>query len=175
MALVEEFEHALAALADRTACLLANHGLVAVGSSPRAALELAVLRALAAASDAGWEPLAAARLGAEVRLLGAVGDDLDPARLAATADQHLGLDRAGIADALSRGNGILGPVTGVVGSLMAVEGLKLASGCAPVAGTLAAFAVPAGAPVPPGASRPSPDRGRAPRRARRASTWSRWG
>ncbi|HSR43513.1 MAG TPA: class II aldolase/adducin family protein, partial [Longimicrobiales bacterium] len=35
-------EHALAALADRTACLLANHGLVAVGSSPRAALELAV-------------------------------------------------------------------------------------------------------------------------------------
>lgn len=34
-------EHALAALADRTACLLANHGLVAVGRSPRAALELA--------------------------------------------------------------------------------------------------------------------------------------
>lgn len=35
-------EHALAALADRTACLLANHGLVALGSSPAAALELAV-------------------------------------------------------------------------------------------------------------------------------------
>jgi len=34
-----------------------------IGLSSSAALELAVLRALAAASDAGWEPLAAARLG----------------------------------------------------------------------------------------------------------------
>lgn len=33
---------ALAALEDRTACLLANHGLVALGRSPRAALDLAV-------------------------------------------------------------------------------------------------------------------------------------
>jgi molybdopterin-synthase adenylyltransferase len=32
-----------------------------------------------------------------------------------------------------RGNGILGPVTGVIGSLMAVEALKIASGCAPSA------------------------------------------
>lgn len=30
-----------------------------------------------------------------------------------------------------RGNGILGPVTGVIGSMMAVEALKIASGCAP--------------------------------------------
>lgn len=32
-----------------------------------------------------------------------------------------------------RGNGILGPVTGVIGSMMAVEALKIASGCAPSA------------------------------------------
>jgi molybdopterin-synthase adenylyltransferase len=32
-----------------------------------------------------------------------------------------------------RGNGILGPVTGVIGSLMAVEAVKIASGCAPSA------------------------------------------
>jgi molybdopterin-synthase adenylyltransferase len=32
-----------------------------------------------------------------------------------------------------RGNGILGPVAGVIGSMMAVEALKLASGCAPPA------------------------------------------
>jgi adenylyltransferase/sulfurtransferase len=32
-----------------------------------------------------------------------------------------------------RGNGILGPVTGVIGSAMAVEALKLVTGCAPVA------------------------------------------
>jgi L-fuculose-phosphate aldolase len=35
-------EHAVRALADRDACLLANHGMVAVGSSPRAALDLAI-------------------------------------------------------------------------------------------------------------------------------------
>ena len=41
--------HAVAALEDRTACLLANHGLVALGASPRAALALAVeVEALAA-------------------------------------------------------------------------------------------------------------------------------
>lgn len=40
---------ALAALEDRTACLLANHGLVALGASPGAALDLAVeVEALAA-------------------------------------------------------------------------------------------------------------------------------
>lgn len=33
-----------------------------------------------------------------------------------------------------RGNGIFGPVTGVIGSMMAVEALKIASGCAPSAG-----------------------------------------
>lgn len=32
-----------------------------------------------------------------------------------------------------RGNGILGPVTGVIGSMMAVEALKIATGCAPSA------------------------------------------
>jgi len=32
-----------------------------------------------------------------------------------------------------RGNGVLGPVPGVIGSLMAVEALKIASGCAPSA------------------------------------------
>jgi molybdopterin-synthase adenylyltransferase len=32
-----------------------------------------------------------------------------------------------------RGNGILGPVTGVIGSMMAVEAMKIASGCAPSA------------------------------------------
>jgi adenylyltransferase/sulfurtransferase len=32
-----------------------------------------------------------------------------------------------------RGNGIFGPVTGVIGSMMAVEALKIASGCAPSA------------------------------------------
>ena len=32
-----------------------------------------------------------------------------------------------------RGNGVLGPVPGVIGSLMAVEALKIASGCAPAA------------------------------------------
>jgi molybdopterin-synthase adenylyltransferase len=32
-----------------------------------------------------------------------------------------------------RGNGILGPVAGVIGSMMAVEALKIASGCAPSA------------------------------------------
>jgi molybdopterin-synthase adenylyltransferase len=32
-----------------------------------------------------------------------------------------------------RGNGVLGPVTGVIGSMMAVEALKIASGCAPSA------------------------------------------
>jgi L-fuculose-phosphate aldolase len=34
--------HAARALADRDACLLANHGMVAVGASPRAALDLAI-------------------------------------------------------------------------------------------------------------------------------------
>jgi molybdopterin-synthase adenylyltransferase len=33
-----------------------------------------------------------------------------------------------------RGNGVLGPVPGVIGSLMAVEALKIASGCAPATG-----------------------------------------
>jgi molybdopterin-synthase adenylyltransferase len=33
-----------------------------------------------------------------------------------------------------RGNGILGPVTGVIGSMLAVEALKIASGCAPSEG-----------------------------------------
>jgi len=32
-----------------------------------------------------------------------------------------------------RGNGVLGPVPGVIGSLMAVEALKITSGCAPAA------------------------------------------
>lgn len=32
-----------------------------------------------------------------------------------------------------RGNGVLGPVPGVIGSMMAVEALKIASGCAPAA------------------------------------------
>ena len=32
-----------------------------------------------------------------------------------------------------RGNGILGPVTGVIGSMMAVEAVKILSGCAPSA------------------------------------------
>lgn len=35
-------DHALAALAGRKACLLANHGMIAVGASPRAALDLAI-------------------------------------------------------------------------------------------------------------------------------------
>lgn len=35
-------DHALAALADRKACLLANHGMIAVGGSVDAALDLAV-------------------------------------------------------------------------------------------------------------------------------------
>jgi L-fuculose-phosphate aldolase len=35
-------DNAVAALADRRACLLANHGAVALGASPEAALELAV-------------------------------------------------------------------------------------------------------------------------------------
>ncbi len=35
-------DHAVAALQDREACLLANHGIVAVGDSPEAAGELAV-------------------------------------------------------------------------------------------------------------------------------------
>jgi L-fuculose-phosphate aldolase len=34
--------HAARALADRDACLLANHGMLAVGASPRAALDLAI-------------------------------------------------------------------------------------------------------------------------------------
>ena len=46
------------------------------------------------------------RAGVPLGLL-AVGGDLDPARLAATADQHLGLDRAGVADPLRRGDGLL--------------------------------------------------------------------
>lgn len=42
-------EHAVAALADRSACLLANHGLVTLGASPSEALALAVeVEALAA-------------------------------------------------------------------------------------------------------------------------------
>jgi hypothetical protein len=36
-----------------------------------------------------------------------VGGDLDPARLAAAPDQHLGLDGAGIADALGRRDGVV--------------------------------------------------------------------
>ena len=36
-----------------------------------------------------------------------VGGDLDPARLAAAADQDLGLDRAGVADPLGGGDGLL--------------------------------------------------------------------
>ena len=40
-------------------------------------------------------------------------------------------DAEGLEDC--RGNGVLGPVTGVVGSMMAVEALKIASGCAPSA------------------------------------------
>jgi L-fuculose-phosphate aldolase len=35
-------DHAVAALADRTACLLANHGMIAIGASLPAALALAV-------------------------------------------------------------------------------------------------------------------------------------
>ena len=46
------------------------------------------------------------RVGVVAGLLG-VGGDLDPARLAAAADQHLGLDRAGIADPLGGGHGLL--------------------------------------------------------------------
>jgi L-fuculose-phosphate aldolase len=34
--------HAVAALQDRLACLLANHGMLALGRSPAAALDLAV-------------------------------------------------------------------------------------------------------------------------------------
>ena len=34
--------HALSALTDRTACILANHGTVALGSSPTSALALAI-------------------------------------------------------------------------------------------------------------------------------------
>jgi molybdopterin-synthase adenylyltransferase len=40
-------------------------------------------------------------------------------------------DAEGLEDC--RGNGVLGPVTGVIGSMMAVEALKIASGCAPSA------------------------------------------
>ena len=43
------------------------------------------------------------RVGMGARLLGVLGD-LDPARLAAAPDQHLGLDRAGEADPLSGGD-----------------------------------------------------------------------
>ena len=39
--------------------------------------------------------------------LGPVGGDLDPAGLATAADQHLGLDRTGVADPLSGGDGVL--------------------------------------------------------------------
>jgi L-fuculose-phosphate aldolase len=35
-------DHVVAALRDRTACLIANHGLVALGETPEAAMELAV-------------------------------------------------------------------------------------------------------------------------------------
>ena len=42
-------EAAVEALTDRSACLLANHGIVACGRTPRAALDLAVeVEALAA-------------------------------------------------------------------------------------------------------------------------------
>lgn len=40
-------------------------------------------------------------------------------------------DAEGLEDC--RGNGVLGPVPGVIGSMMAVEALKIASGCAPAA------------------------------------------
>jgi hypothetical protein len=40
-------------------------------------------------------------------MLGAVGGDLDPTRLAAAADQDLGLDRAGVADPIRGGHGLL--------------------------------------------------------------------
>jgi len=46
------------------------------------------------------------RVGVLTRLAGVLGD-LDPARLAAAADQHLRLDRAGVADLLRRGDGLV--------------------------------------------------------------------
>jgi hypothetical protein len=46
------------------------------------------------------------RVGVGARLLGVLGD-LDPARLAASTDQHLGLDRAGIADPPRSGNRVV--------------------------------------------------------------------
>ncbi len=46
------------------------------------------------------------RVGVLARLLDVLGD-LDPARLAAAADQHLRLDRAGVADPLRRGDGVI--------------------------------------------------------------------
>lgn len=64
-------EGALAALDGRTACLLANHGMLALGSSPAAALELAVeVEALAAAYwralQVGEPPVLSAAQMAEV-------------------------------------------------------------------------------------------------------------
>ena len=59
--------------------------------------------ALAArAADVHAEDRAGVLLG-----LSSVGSDLDPAGLAATADQHLGLDRAGVADPLGGGDSVL--------------------------------------------------------------------
>lgn len=83
---------------------------------------------LNAASVAGRRPLVS---GAAIRYEGQVAvfrNDLDgaPCYRCLWEEEAEGLENC-------RGNGILGPVTGVVGSLMAVEGLKLASGCAPVA------------------------------------------
>ena len=46
------------------------------------------------------------RVGVGARLLGVLGD-LDPAGLAAAADQHLRLDRAGVADTLGGGDRVL--------------------------------------------------------------------
>ena len=60
-------------------------------------------RALAVGAD---DVHAEDRVGVLARLLGVLGD-LDPAGLAAAADQDLGLDRAGVADPLRRGDGVV--------------------------------------------------------------------
>jgi hypothetical protein len=90
-------------VASSLAAVEDDRGVVLLGDV-RAALDPDLIDAEGPLAVRADDVHAEDRAGVLARLLDVLGD-LDPARLAATADQHLGLDRAGVADLLRRGDG----------------------------------------------------------------------
>jgi hypothetical protein len=83
-----------------------DHRGVVLGGDVRAALDPDLIDAEGPLTMRADDVHAEDRVGVGARLLGVLGD-LDPAGLAAAADQHLGLDRAGVADPLRRGDRVV--------------------------------------------------------------------